>query len=68
MDAQIRAGALRFWERQVWANGDIVRAAVEALDHFDVWETKAALRRSRPRSLRKPRDASPEWCPGTQMS
>jgi SAM-dependent methyltransferase len=28
------------------------------------WETKAALRRSRPRSLRKPRDASPEGVPG----
>jgi hypothetical protein len=36
MDAQIRAAALRFWERQVRAHGDIVRAAVEALDHFEV--------------------------------
>jgi hypothetical protein len=36
MDAQTRAAALRFWERQVRAHGDIVRAAVEALDHFDV--------------------------------
>jgi hypothetical protein len=32
MDAQIRATALRFWEQEVQVHGDLVRAAVEALE------------------------------------
>lgn len=32
MDAQTRAAALRVWEQHVRAHGDLVRAAVEALE------------------------------------
>ena len=34
MDVQTRAAALRFWEQQVRIHGDLVRGAVEALEHF----------------------------------
>jgi hypothetical protein len=34
MDGQPRAAALRFWEQQVRSHGDLVRGAVEAIEHF----------------------------------
>jgi hypothetical protein len=47
MDAQIRAAMLWFWERQVTTHGDLVRAAVEALDHGAVEDGFEALKRAR---------------------
>ncbi len=56
MDAQTRAAALRFWEQQVRIHGDLVRGAVEALEHF-AGEGAGSFEALKAALLGKPRDA-----------